>query len=91
MPSHASMLSGVGPEVHGVSWNRYQPWSRLGAPTLFTRCAPAGLRCDLFASKRKFAHFAQHEAGVRRYRYRPAAAEVLAYVYRLRQTQDQAS
>lgn len=78
LPSHVSMLSGVGPELHGVSWNRYQPWSRLRAPTLFTRCAQQGLRCDLFASKRKFVLFAANEPGVRQYRCLPLAAQVFA-------------
>jgi hypothetical protein len=26
LTSHASMLSGVGPEAHGVDWNDYRPW-----------------------------------------------------------------
>ena len=77
LPSHASMLTGVGPEVHGVSWNVYRPWGRLAAPTLFTQCASTGLRCDLFVSKRKFSLFAEDEPGVRRYRCQSLAAEVL--------------
>jgi hypothetical protein len=78
MTSHVSMLSGVPPAVHGVTFNRYQPWSRIPVPTLFTQCAREGLRCGLFAGKRKFAHLAEHEPGVARYAYAPAAAEVLA-------------
>ncbi|MDX1648963.1 MAG: alkaline phosphatase family protein [Myxococcota bacterium] len=78
MTSHVSMLSGVPPEVHGVTFNRYQPWSAIPVPTLFSRCAEAGLRCGLFAGKRKFAHLAEAEPGVERYRWAPDAAAVLA-------------
>ena len=38
LTSHASMLSGVGPDVHGVGFNRYQPWSQIAIPTLYTTC-----------------------------------------------------
>lgn len=77
LPSHASMLSSVPPEIHGLEWNRYQPWSRFDQSTLFTRCAELGLRCGLFAGKRKLAHFAEREAGVQRYAYAASASEVL--------------
>ncbi len=77
LPSHASMLSSVPPEIHGLHWNRYQPWSRFDQSTLFTLCAERGLRCGLFAGKRKMAHFAEREAGVERYVYAAGASEVL--------------
>lgn len=78
MTSHTSMLSGLPPEAHHVTFNRYQPWSRVSVPTLFSACPAAGLRCGLFAGKRKFAHFAEHEPGVERYVFAPEAAGVLA-------------
>jgi arylsulfatase A-like enzyme len=67
MTAHATMLTGRGPEAHGVTWNRYQPWSRVERDTLYTHCRRAGLRCALFAGKAKFAHFAEGEPGVERY------------------------
>ena len=77
MAAHTTMLTGLSPAQHGVSWNRYQPWSRVAAPTLFGRCREVGLRCGLFAGKRKFVHFAEGEAGVERYQWQPDAAAVL--------------
>lgn len=78
MTSHASMLSGLPPEVHGVTFNRYQPWSEIQVPTLFSLCAREGLRCGFFVGKKKFAHFAEDEPGVERYVYAPEAEGVLA-------------
>jgi arylsulfatase A-like enzyme len=71
------MLSGVPPEVHGVEWNRYQPWRHVTVPTLFSVCRVERLRCGLFAGKRKFAHFAEDEAGAERYAFGASAREVL--------------
>jgi hypothetical protein len=76
MTSHASMISGVSPSVHGVYFNRYQPWSKVAVPTIYTECARAHLRCGLFAGKRKFAHFAEYESGVESYRWGPDARAV---------------
>jgi hypothetical protein len=84
LPAHASMLSGVPPTAHGMTFDRYQPWSRLRTPTLFDLCAQRGLRCGLFAGKVKFALFAQDEPGVERYVYaasaRPVLHEALAWL-----------
>ncbi len=77
LTSHTSMISGVSPSVHKVRWNRYQPWSKIGVATIYTECRRAHLRCGLFAGKRKFAHFAEYEAGVERYRWGPDARSVL--------------
>jgi len=68
LTAHTTLLSGLGPERHGVLWNRYQPWSAVAVPTVFGTCAARGLRCGLFAGKPKFAHFAEGEPGVERYR-----------------------
>ena len=76
MTSHTSMISGVPPSVHGVFFNRYQPWSKIGVSTIYTECHSAHLRCGLFAGKRKFAHFAEFEAGVESYRWGPDAHSV---------------
>jgi hypothetical protein len=78
LASHTSMLSGLLPAAHGVDWNRYQPWSSIRVPTLFTSCAQEGWRCGLFAGKRKFAHFAEEEPGVERYAHAETAEAVCA-------------
>jgi len=77
MTSHASMISGVPPAVHHVYFNRYQPWSLIEFPTIYTECKRAHLRCGLFAGKRKFAHFAENEPGVESYRWGPDAHSVI--------------
>lgn len=79
MTSHASMLSGLPPEQHGVLFNRVEPWRELRFPTIYSVCREARLRCGLFAGKRKFVHFAEHEPGVERYQYGAKAAEVFRH------------
>jgi len=88
LTSHASMLSGVGPERHGIRFNRYQPWSDLSLHTIYTECARAGLRCGLFAGKTKFAHFAENESGVERYAYARGAGNVLGAAVDFAQKRD---
>ena len=78
LTSHASMLSGLSPEEHGVDFNRVQPWRELRFPTAFSACAELGRRCGLFAGKRKFVHFAEFEPGVERYAFGADMAGVLA-------------
>jgi hypothetical protein len=79
LSAHTSMLSGVGPGIHGVGWNRYEPWrGEIPVPTIYSVCADRALRCGLFAGKRKFAQFAAHEAGIDRYAYASSGAGVLA-------------
>lgn len=51
-PSHMSMISGVGPERHGVRdnlWRRGAPYP--AAPTVFSEAKRAGLRAGLFTQK----------------------------------------
>ena len=58
LPSHTSMLTGVGPETHGISWNSYDP-DRLGfveVPTIFELAHEAGLSTAAFVAKAKFRH-----------------------------------
>ena len=58
LPSHTSMLTGVGPEVHGISWNSHEP-DRLGfveVPTVFELAHEAGLSTAAFVGKAKFRH-----------------------------------
>src|SRR5215470_11984639 len=55
LPSHASMLSGYTPSVHGITWDDYRPESGpIGVPTVFTVARAAGLRTVLVAGKEKF-------------------------------------
>lgn len=77
MTAHATLLSGLPPHEHGIFWNQYQPWRRVRVPTVFAACAAARLRCGLFAGKPKLAHFAEHEAGVERFRHGQDADAVL--------------
>jgi predicted AlkP superfamily pyrophosphatase or phosphodiesterase len=57
LPSHASMITGVPPKMHGITWNddipvgriRYSPY-----PTLFQAAKQAGLSTAMAAGKSKF-------------------------------------
>jgi predicted AlkP superfamily pyrophosphatase or phosphodiesterase len=58
LTSHASMLSGVGPEKHKVLWNDWRP--QVGPfqfETSFQLAKRAGYKTALFAGKEKFKHF----------------------------------
>jgi predicted AlkP superfamily pyrophosphatase or phosphodiesterase len=77
LAAHATMLSGLPPAGHGVYWNRYEPWRQVGVPTLFDACAEHALVGGLFAGKPKFAHFAEGEPGVERWRLGADAGAVL--------------
>lgn len=58
LPSHTSMLTGVGPEVHGITWNSHQE-ELLGyvrVPTVFGLARAAGLSTAAFVAKAKFRH-----------------------------------
>jgi predicted AlkP superfamily pyrophosphatase or phosphodiesterase len=55
LPSHASMLSGYSPSVHGITWDEFRPEKGLiPVPTLFSVARAAGLRTVLVAGKEKF-------------------------------------
>lgn len=58
LPSHTSMLTGVSPEVHGISWNdeRVDVEGRVGVPTVFSVAEEAGLHTTAFFGKAKFRH-----------------------------------
>jgi predicted AlkP superfamily pyrophosphatase or phosphodiesterase len=52
LPSHMSMVSGVGPEKHGIRENDWRPGMPYPAvPTIFTVARQAGLRTALFTQK----------------------------------------
>jgi predicted AlkP superfamily pyrophosphatase or phosphodiesterase len=60
LPSHASMISGLDPKDHKVTWNSYWPErGYLRAPTIFDAAHEAGLATALFGGKRKLVQLAK--------------------------------
>jgi hypothetical protein len=54
LPAHASMLTGLLPEDHGVDWNDYRPdLGSIQVPTIFSLARDAGLRTAVVAGKEK--------------------------------------
>jgi len=59
LPSHTSMLTGVGPQAHQVLWNSYVPTNGLvKVPTIFSLAKARGLVTAMFVGKEKFKHLA---------------------------------
>ena len=58
LPSHTSMLTGVGPEVHGITWNTHSAdlLEYVQVPTVFELVQAAGMSSAGFAAKAKFRH-----------------------------------
>lgn len=57
LPSHTSMTTGVGPEIHGVLWNDWFPEKGVvQVPTIFSIAKSKGISTALVASKPKFRH-----------------------------------
>lgn len=57
LPSHTSMLTGVSPKVHKITWNSWEPSKGLVAvPTVFSLVKDDGLKTAFFAAKEKFKH-----------------------------------
>lgn len=57
LPSHTSMLTGVGPQVHQILWNDYRPTNGLvKIPTIFSLAKERGLKTAIFVGKEKFKH-----------------------------------
>jgi hypothetical protein len=55
LPSHASMLSGMTPDKHGIVWGLpYIGWPGMNGPTLFNIAHDAGFSTALVAGKEKF-------------------------------------
>jgi predicted AlkP superfamily pyrophosphatase or phosphodiesterase len=58
LPSHTSMLTGVGPDKHKVLWNDWIPAKGLvRVPSVFTEAKAADLSTAMFVGKAKFRHF----------------------------------
>ena len=57
LPSHTSMLTGVGPGKHHVLWNNWEPEKGLvTVPTIFALAKNQGLSTAMFVGKPKFLH-----------------------------------
>jgi predicted AlkP superfamily pyrophosphatase or phosphodiesterase len=58
LPSHVSMLTGYGPEEHGMTWDDYEPArGQIVVPTIFGLARAKGLRTGMVAGKEKFSYF----------------------------------
>jgi len=58
LPAHISMLTGYGPEEHGVLWDDYAPTrGQILVPTLFHAARAKGLRTGMVVGKEKFQTF----------------------------------
>ena len=59
LPSHASMLSGVGAAAHGLWWNSYHSdRGYIHVPTIFSAAHERGLSTAMFVGKPKLQHIA---------------------------------
>jgi hypothetical protein len=58
LPSHTTMLTGVRPEIHGVTWNGDKPGAYPRVPTLFQLARQSGMTTALASGKTKFSAFA---------------------------------
>ena len=57
LPSHASMLSGMVPEKHGIVWGLpYIGWPGMNGPTLFSVAHEAGYSTAMVFGKEKLGH-----------------------------------
>jgi predicted AlkP superfamily pyrophosphatase or phosphodiesterase len=57
LPSHTSMLTGVGIQKHQILWNDYQPEKgQVKVPTIFSLAKQQGLKTAMFVGKEKFKH-----------------------------------
>ena len=55
LPAHTSMLTGVAPSVHKITWDDYLPArGQLTTPTLFAAAKVAGRRSAMVVGKEKF-------------------------------------
>lgn len=55
LPSHVSMLTGVGIQKHQVTWNKYEPQKGLvKVPTIFSLAKERGLTTAMVVGKEKF-------------------------------------
>ncbi len=63
LPSHASMLSGVGAAAHGLWWNSYKAnRGYIRVPTVFSMARQQGRSTAMIVGKQKLRHIAGPEA-----------------------------
>ncbi|MBW3572882.1 MAG: alkaline phosphatase family protein, partial [Gemmatimonadetes bacterium] len=64
LPSHTSMITGVQPAVHGITWNDEQvaAQGRVRVATMFDMADSAHLRTAAFFGKAKFRHLIHDDA-----------------------------
>jgi predicted AlkP superfamily pyrophosphatase or phosphodiesterase len=57
LPAHASMLSGVDPKIHGLTWNTWKPrQGYIKTHTIFDDAREHGLSTAFFTGKTKLRH-----------------------------------
>jgi predicted AlkP superfamily pyrophosphatase or phosphodiesterase len=57
LPSHTSMLTGLGPDKHKILWNDWVPTNGIvQVPTVFSEAKKAGHSTAMFVGKEKFRH-----------------------------------
>ncbi|MGA4643372.1 alkaline phosphatase family protein [Limisphaera sp. 4302-co] len=60
LPSHTSMLTGVHPSRHRITWNDWRPTNGVvRVPTIFAAAKRAGLTTAMFVGKEKLQHLFQ--------------------------------
>ncbi len=57
LPAHASLLTGLEPEAHGVTWNEFAADQEVEVPTVFDAVLRSGGEAALFGGKEKLRHF----------------------------------
>lgn len=63
LPSHASMLSGVGAAAHGLWWNSYKAnRGHIRVPTVFSMARQQGRSTAMIVGKKKLKHIATPES-----------------------------
>lgn len=78
LPSHTSMLTGVTPDIHGITWNsdETEEFGFVGVPTVFELAKANGYTTAAFFSKTKFHHL--QKPGTLDYSQAPDGANWLA-------------
>jgi predicted AlkP superfamily pyrophosphatase or phosphodiesterase len=85
LPSHTSMVTGVGPQIHGVGFNDWRPGQkRLALPTIFTEVRRHGGAVHLLVAKPKLRFLVPEEIPFDHLAYpRYRQADVMAAASRL--------
>src|SRR4051794_33017649 len=75
LPAHTSMLTGVSPQKHGVTWNDHIEQAYPQSPTIFEVAKQAGLTTALASGKTKFVVF--DKPGTLDWKYLPRDEPIL--------------